>query len=95
VPVLHDLSVEEAVRLVPAGGSMSVSGDGLKTSFAVPRLARSMVGLCDGQRTLADIHAALREKRADLDWPMFLRHFGELYAVLNGINRMLLRCPSR
>ena len=94
VPVLNDLRVEDAVRLVPPGGSMTVSSDGLKTNLPVPPLARSIVGLCDGARDLGAIHAALREKRTDLDWPAFQRQFAALHATLNGINRMVLRRPG-
>jgi SAM-dependent methyltransferase len=94
VPVLNDISVADAVRFVPAGGSMTVSGDGLKTSLPVPPLARSIVGLCDGVHDLGAIHAALRERRPDLDWPAFQRQFAALYATLNGINRLVLRRPA-
>ncbi len=94
VPVLRDLSVEEAVGLVPAGGTVTVSSDGLKTAFAVPALARAIIGLCDGQRSLAAIHDAIRGKRTDLDWHAFQRQFAELYTVMNGINRMVLVKPA-
>lgn len=94
IALLNNMSVDEAVRLVPAGGSLTVTSDGLKTSLAVPALARSIVSLCDGVRDLATIHAALREKRGDLDWPGFLRQFAALYTTLNGINRMVLRKPA-
>jgi SAM-dependent methyltransferase len=93
VPVLNDMSIEQAVRLMPAGGAMTVTSDGLRTALAVPPLARTIIGLCDGERSLGTIHAAIRDRRPDLDWPGFRRQFVALYAAMNGINRMVLRAP--
>lgn len=93
IPVLRDLSIEDAVRFVPAGGTVTVTSDGLKSRFAVPPLARAIAGLCDGTRNLGAVHAVIRDRRPDLDWPAFQRQFTEFYAVMNGINRMVLRRP--
>jgi SAM-dependent methyltransferase len=91
VPVLNNVAPAEIAQAVPAGGSMTVTSDGLKLSFAVPPLARSIVGLCDGERDLGAIHAAIAGKRPDLDWTGFQRQFAALYVALNGINRLVLR----
>ena len=40
-----------------------------------------IVALCDGNRSLIDIHAAIREKRSDLDYDAFKRQFDEFCPV--------------
>ena len=85
---------EKLISSSERDNSPAYSPDGLKIAFAVPPLARTIVGLCDGVRDLGAVHAALQDKRPDLDWPRFQRQFADLYAVLNGINRMVLRLPA-
>ena len=92
-PVLRDMTPGEAARLIPAGGLFKVSHGGLEVRLAMPPLAKAMVRLCDGEATLADIHRAIAEKRSELEWDAFARQFAQLYAALNGINRMVLRLP--
>lgn len=94
VPHLLNQTPDEAARALPPGGQITVSTEGLKTDMAVPPLARAIGGLCDGTRSLADIHAAIREKRSDLDYDAFKRQFDEFYRVMNAINRMVLRHPG-
>ena len=58
------------------------------------KLAWKIAGLCDGARSLAEIHAEIQAKRSELDYDAFKRQFDELYRVMNAINRMVLRRPS-
>ncbi len=95
VPHLISQTPEEAAKLMPPGGTITVSSDGLKTDMPVPPLSLAIIALCDGTRSLADIHAAIHEKRSDLDYDAFMRQFDALYAAMNGINRMVLRLPAR
>lgn len=94
IPHLLNQSAEEAAKTLPPGGTITVSAEGLKTDMPVPALSRTIAALCDGTRSLADIHAAIREKRSDLDYDAFKRQFDELYRVMNAINRMVLRLPA-
>jgi len=93
VPHLLNQSPEDAAKALPTGGKITVSTEGLKTDMAVPALSRPIAALCDGDRSLAEIHAMIHEKRADLDYDAFKRQFDELYRVMNAINRMVLRLP--
>ena len=79
---------------MPAGGKIIVSGEGHKLEMTVPPLARAVVALCDGRRDLTAIHAAIHERRSDLDYDAFKRQFDQLYGVMNPINRMVLRLPA-
>lgn len=93
IPMLVGLTPEEAAQNMPPGGSIGVSADGLKIDMPVPPLARAITALCDGANDLAAIHAAIREKRSDLDYDAFQRQFAALYSAMNAINRMVLRLP--
>ena len=94
VPHLLNQSAEDAAKALPPGGKITVTTEGLATDMAVPALSRSIAALCDGRRSLADIHGAIHEKRSDLDYDAFRRQFDELYRVMNAINRMVLQLPT-
>ena len=79
---------------MPAGGNISVVSDGHRIDMYVPSLAKAIVILCDGRRDLISIHKIIREKRKDLDYEEFMKHFDRLYSVMNSINRMVLRMPT-
>jgi SAM-dependent methyltransferase len=93
IPHLLNQSAEDAAKGLPSGGKITVTIEGLKTNMAVPALSRPITALCDCNRSLAEIHATIREKRSDLDYDAFKRQFDELYRVMNAINRMVLRLP--
>ena len=93
-PTLVGLTADEAAKLMPAGGVISVKKEGHQIDMQVPSLARAIVALCDGQRDLAAIHASIQQKRADLDYDGFKRQFDQFYNVMNAINRMVLRLPA-
>ncbi len=94
IPHLLNQSAEDAANTLPPRGKITVTSEGLKTDMPVPALSRAIAALCDGNRSLAEIHAAIREKRSDLDYDAFKRQFDELYRVMNAINRMVLRLPA-
>ena len=91
IPMLVNHTTEEAAERIPAGGKIVVSTEGLKIDMPVPPLARMIVGLCDGNRTLVSIHEAVREKRAEMNYDAFMVQFDTLYRVMGAINQMVLR----
>jgi SAM-dependent methyltransferase len=93
IPHLLNQSAEEAGKALPPGGKITVTSEGLKTDMPVPALSRPIAALCNGKHSLAEIHAKIQEKRADLDYDAFKRQFDELYRVMNAINRMVLQLP--
>jgi len=94
IPHLLNQTAEDAAKTLPPRGMITVSAEGLKTDMPVPALSRSIAALCDGNRSLAEIHGAIHEKRSDLDYDAFKRQFDELYKVMNAINRMVLQFPA-
>lgn len=72
-----------------ARGEVRADFDGVKARLPLPENAAAMAGLMDGRRTLADIQRAL-----GLDWFAFKPRFDRLYAVLNGMNLLMLRAAQ-
>ena len=91
VPVTRELPGPELARAVAKRGRIAADFDGLSLSFALPRLAAPILTRIDGQASLGEIHAALQALDSGLDWDAFKAQFDPLYAVLNGLNHLLLR----
>ena len=94
IPVLKDLDgVGLAQRLKP-GEALTANFDGIQVRLPLPRLAGPILSRIDGRANLAAIHGDLARLDGSLDWDKFKRQFDELYAALNGINKLLLRVPA-
>ena len=94
IPVPVGLDAAALSRAASAGGRLTIDYDGIKFTFALPRLAAAMLPRIDGERTLAEIHADIAGGAATKpDWAEFAREFGELFAALNGLNFLFLRRP--
>ena len=93
VPLLFDLEGPALARAVQRDLTLKAEFDGLALRFALPRLAPAILQRVDGQGSLGAIFDELRGLDAGLDWPAFLAQFRDLFAALNGINRMFLRLP--
>ncbi|MBK1667438.1 hypothetical protein CKO28_05260 [Rhodovibrio sodomensis] len=79
-----------ADRLAGASPTLTVTLDGEKRSFPLPRLTAPFLRRVDGTRTIGEIVQALCAQDAGLDPDAARRQFDQLYAVLNGLNLMLL-----
>lgn len=90
IPVLRDAPGPEFAKDMPPGAAFSASLDGLDFSMPLPPLAREILLLCDGNRSLDEIRKALPGAP---DWFRFKPQFDAVYAPLNGFNKMLLRFP--
>lgn len=92
VPVLRDLDGPAIGRALPPGGSLDAELMGAMVTLPLPRLAGPILARIDGRRTLAELH---REVAAavggDLAWETFWTQFGQLFAALNGVGKLLLR----
>ncbi len=93
VPLLFDLEGQALAKAVQGDLILKAEFDGLALRFALPRLAPAILQRIDGLRTLGAIFDELQGLDASLDWPAFREQFRELFAALNGINRMFLRLP--
>jgi SAM-dependent methyltransferase len=91
VPLLVEDDGPALAEAVGRSLSLTADFDGVKRPFALPRLAPAMLARIDGTASLGDIHRALQALDGALDWPAFKVQFDQLYRVLNGLNRLLLR----
>jgi SAM-dependent methyltransferase len=92
VPQLPGLDGAEMAKGLGRGAPrLTATFDGLKLAFALPRLAGPLLRQVDGRRTWGEIAAAVQATDAGLDAATVRRQAEQLYRVLNGLNRMLLR----
>ena len=95
VPVARRVPGPELARAILKGPAVKAELDGLSFSFAVPRLAASILKRVDGRTSLGQIHAQLQALDSGLGWDAFKVQFDQLYAALNGLNHLLLRCSAK
>lgn len=88
MPVLKNIDGPVLARAIEPDGSIKVSGDGMEMGIRLPPMARAILRLVDGKRTIGEIRAATGAEPEN-----FRRQFAALYNALNGMNLMLLRHP--
>jgi SAM-dependent methyltransferase len=91
VPVLHGIDGESLARAIGTRAVVVAEVEGLELRFAVPRTAAAIVRWIDGKRSLAEIETEIAGVMPGLREKAFFHDFVELYRVLNGLNRLLLR----
>ena len=94
LPVLVNATSDQIAPSIPAGGKITVNAGGLKVPVSLPPLARAFAQLCDGELSLTEIHAAVRQKRPDMDYDAFRQQFDSYYRAMNAINKLVLRLPA-
>ena len=83
-----------AERLAGGTPKLSVTLDGEKRGFALPRLSAPILRRVDGRRTVGAIVQALCEQDSALALETARRQVDQLYTVLNALNLMLLARPT-
>jgi len=92
IPVLRDMDGPAVARDLRPGGSLKVDLNGHAMVVPLPRLAGPILARVDGRKNLAALQAELTSMDGSgLPWELFASQFDQLYAALNGINKMLLR----
>ena len=91
VPLLREGDARELAQGLAATRRLNADLEGLSVSYALNKLDPAILSRVDGRMNLAEIHAAMT---TDLSWGDFKATFDDLYRKLNGINVMLLRCPT-
>ncbi|MBK1696856.1 class I SAM-dependent methyltransferase [Rhodovibrio salinarum] len=77
-------------QLGGASPKLTITLDGQKRSFPLPRLTAPILRQADGTRAVGEIVDRLCNADRGLNPETARRQIGELYAVLNGLNLMLL-----
>ena len=94
VPVLRDLSGPRLAHAVQRDLKLTAEFDGLHPSYPLPPLAPAILLRINDQANLADIYNAILDFDETLEWDKFKEQFDQLYAVLNGLNRLLIAYPA-
>jgi SAM-dependent methyltransferase len=92
VPVAREMPGEEIARAIRPDHTLSFLFDGLRVPVALPPLAGAILRLIDGTRTVAEIASVLAGRGTDA--ASFARAWGETWARLNALNRILLKPPA-
>ncbi len=95
VPVMREVPGPDLARAVAKGGRIVAEFDGLSLKLALPRLAAPILTRVDGRATLGGIHASPQSRDSNLDWVTFKTQFDQVYAVLNGLNHLLIRHSAK
>ena len=90
VPVMREMAGAELAKHIRSDGTLPFLFDGLRVPVPLPALAKAILPLVDGERTVAAIGAELAARVAP---DAFARAWRELYGPLSALNRMLLAPP--
>ena len=94
MPLLRDVDGGKLAAMLRRDPTLKAELDGLPMAFPMPHLAAAILAQIDGAKSLADLHAALRQLDSALTWDAFKRQFDRVYAVMNGLNRLLIHYPG-
>ena len=93
VPLLTKHGGPELARALQQDFVIKATLGGFQIRRRLPRLAPAIVGRIDGRRSLAAIRRDLQEANPAVTEERFQQEFRETYAVLRGLNLLLLRRP--
>jgi SAM-dependent methyltransferase len=91
VPLLRRVDRAALANALAKQPRLTVEVAGRKRTLALPPGSDQLVRLIDGRRDLGAIHRALQASQPRLDWLAFQRLWQGAYAVLNGLDLLLLR----
>ena len=94
IPCLRSLDGPALARACARNLTLKAEFDGLPLSFTLPRLAPHILSRIDNRTALEDIFGQLQALDSSLTWEIFAAQFQRLFAVLSGLNHLLLKQPA-
>ncbi|MEX0759776.1 MAG: methyltransferase, partial [Tistlia sp.] len=91
VPRLLDIDARALADSLARKQAISGTVEGLEITLPVPPLAAALAGEIDGRRSFAEILAALRDRRPEIEERAFAAAAQALGGALGGLNKLLLR----
>lgn len=91
IPVMREVPGAELVKSLQPDGSIGFLFDGLRAVLRLPPQARAILPAIDGERNLAALTAYFAERGMPAE--KFRRAWGEIFAALEPVNRVLLAAP--
>ncbi|WP_239478754.1 class I SAM-dependent methyltransferase [Lichenicola cladoniae] len=92
VPVVREMPAAEIIRQIGPDGSLPMAFGRLMVPVPLPPLAKAILGLVDGERSIAAIAAALADR--GIAQAKFEVAWADTYRALSRVNRILLRPPA-
>ena len=92
VPIGRQVSGEELAGYIQQDGSIVMAFDGLRAPIPLPPMAKAILRLVDGQRTVGEIGATLASRGSNPE--AFTRAWRSTFTTLEHINRLLLAAPA-
>jgi len=93
VPVGRETSAAEIASRIRPDGTLVFMFDGLPATIALPAVAKAILQLIDGKRSVAEIRAMMAERGAPTAG--FDRAWASTWTALNRVNRLLLAPPPQ
>jgi hypothetical protein len=91
IPVLRDLDGAAIARGLKPGAGLRADLGGMPVNLALPRLAGPILARIDGRTSIGQLFESLAATDHGLSLQAFQTQFQDLYAALNGVNKLLLR----
>ena len=91
IPVAREIPAAELARQIGPDGSLPHQFGQLAVRVALPSQARALLGLIDGERSVAAMAEAMQER--GLSRPRFEAVWPEFFNTLSSLNRILMRAP--
>ena len=92
VPVMREVPGAELVKSILPNGQLPFLFDGLRAPVSLPPQAPAILQAIDGERTVGELAAHFDTRGMGAE--KFRRAWGELYAALEPVNRVLLAAPK-
>lgn len=92
VPVMREMPGAELVKSIQPDGAIAFLFDGLRAVVPLPPQAPAILQAIDGERRVADLEALFAERGMAAE--KFRRAWGQVFAALEPVNRVLLAAPK-
>jgi SAM-dependent methyltransferase len=90
IPLFKTNEVAALGSGAPVKGGYTAKLYGMSFRFPMPRFAAAILGRIDGQRSIADIRAELKEMNPEMTDRAFELEFANVYGPLNGMGNLFL-----
>ncbi len=94
VPRLCDVEPAALAKFLAQKGRLALNHHGIAFSWEAPKAAAPLLKAIDGERSLAEIHKALKAGNKTLSWDRFLALYQPFYRLFNGLNLLFHAYPK-
>jgi len=92
VPIGREVTGEQLAGFIQPDGTITMAFDGLRAPIPLPAMAKAILRLVDGKRTVGEIGATLASRGSTPE--AFTRAWRATFTALEQVNRLLLAAPA-